>query len=189
MPTIFVISGCNGAGKTTASLDILPQIYACQSFVNADAIAAGLSPLDPDLAAIQAGRLMIQRMEALRQAKVDFGFETTLASRSFALFLRDAKSQGYQVNLIYFWLRSPGLAVERVARRVQSGGHDIPTATIYRRYQRGIANFFELYCSIADQWSIFDNSTGKPICIAEYRAEVSTVIYHQTLWEAFQNYG
>lgn len=189
MPTIFVICGCNGAGKTTAALRMLPAAFGCQSFVNADAIAAGLSPLSPNTAAVQAGRLMLERMQQLRQAQVDFGFETTLASRSFAPFLRQAHSQGYRIHLLYFWLRSPELAVERVAQRVKSGGYDIPTETIYRRYQRGIANFFELYRPIADEWMTLENSTAESLCFAAGCSEASVTVYDKYLWEAFQSYG
>jgi predicted ABC-type ATPase len=189
MPTIFVICGCNGAGKTTSALELLPTAFGCQAFVNADAIAAGLSPLNPNTSAVQAGRLMLERMQQLRQAKVDFGFETTLASRSFAPFLRQAQNQGYRVHLLYFWLQSPELAVERVAKRVQGGGHDIPTETIYRRYQRGIANFFELYRPIADEWMTLENSAATSLCFAAGCSESSITIYNESLWESFQSYG
>ena len=167
MPNLFVIGGCNGAGKTTASLAILPQIVNCQEFVNADAIAAGLSPLNPDSMAFTAGRMMLDRMKLLRRSGVDFAFESTLAARSFAPFLRDCQAEGYTVNLLYFWLRSPELAVQRVAMRVASGDHAIPEATIRRRYNRGQKNLAELYLPIADTSMIFDNSQSTPDRIAQ----------------------
>jgi predicted ABC-type ATPase len=167
MPNVFVIGGCNGAGKTTASLAILPQIVNCQEFVNADAIAAGLSPLNPDSMAVTAGRMMLDRIKLLRRSGVDFTFESTLAARSFAPFLRDCQAEGYTVNLLYFWLRSPELAVRRVAMRVASGGHAIPEVTIRRRYDRGQKNLVELYLPLANAWMIFDNSCITPDVMSE----------------------
>jgi predicted ABC-type ATPase len=111
MPNVFVIGGCNGAGKTTVSLAILPELLDCQEFVNADAIAAGLSPLNPDAMATRAGRIMLERLKYLQTIGADFAFETTLAARSFAPFLSQCKQQGYVVHVLYFWLDSPELAI------------------------------------------------------------------------------
>jgi predicted ABC-type ATPase len=144
MPNLYLIGGCNGAGKTTAALTVLPNVLNCQEYVNADAIAAGLSPLNPDAMARQAGRLMLQRIRELIQAGVDFSFESTLAARSFAPLLQDCKSAGYVIHLAYFWLRSPELAISRVARRVASGGHSIPEETIRRRYRTHLTSFRSL---------------------------------------------
>lgn len=130
MPNLYVIGGANGSGKTTVALNLLPNLLNVFEYVNADAIAAGLSPLNPESMAIQAGRLMVERLRILANSGVDFAFETTLAARTYVPFLQDCKVKGYNINLIYFWLKSPNLAVERVARRVSCGGHSIPEDVI-----------------------------------------------------------
>jgi predicted ABC-type ATPase len=182
MPNVFVIGGCNGAGKTTASLAILPALLNCQEFVNADAIAAGLSPLNPDSVAVIAGRMMLQRMQDLRSLGVDFAFETTLAARSFAPFLRDCKQQGYRVTLLYFWLQNPELAIQRVALRVASGGHSIPEDTIRRRYDRGRRNLVELYLPLADTWMVFDNTQNPSELVARSLATGTQMIHNEAKW-------
>ena len=167
MPTVYVIGGANGAGKTTTALALLAQRLDVVEFVNADSIAAGVSPLNPESVALQAGRMMIERMELLLNSNTDFAFETTLASRSFAPFLRRCKDRGYSVALLYFWLRSADLAVERVSMRVASGGHSIPEEVVRRRYERGRRNLFDLYLPLADEWMIFDNSSLGATLVAE----------------------
>jgi predicted ABC-type ATPase len=144
MPLLYVVGGANGSGKTTSALAILPTLGVLE-YVNADAIAAGLSPLNPESMALQAGRLMLDRLQTLANSEADFASETTLAARTFAPFLQRCKSRGYTIGLLYFWLRSPDLAVERVARRVASGGHSIPEDVIRRRYERGRGNLIDLY--------------------------------------------
>ncbi|NES86982.1 MAG: Zeta toxin family protein, partial [Moorea sp. SIO2B7] len=148
-PVIYVIGGCNGSGKTTFALNTFPNISNVE-FINADIIAAQLNPRNPDVVAIQASRIMLQRLKTLAQQKLSFAFETTLAARSFAPFLRECQTQGYQINLIYVWLNTVELAITRVALRVASGGHNIPEDVIRRRYDRGIKNFLEIYIKIAD---------------------------------------
>ena len=111
MPELYIIGGANGSGKTTVAISLLPNFLEVFEYVNADAIAAGLSPLNPESVAIQAGRLMLERLRTLSDSGVDFAFETTLASRTYASFLRNCKSKGYTINLIYFWLQSPELAI------------------------------------------------------------------------------
>lgn len=123
---LYIISGCNGAGKTTASFTVLPDILQCREFVNADEIAKGLSPFNPESVAIEAGRLMLQRVEELLGRGVTFFIETTLATRSYINLVRKAQSKDYRVHLIFFWLETPELAVQRVAERVSKGGHNIP---------------------------------------------------------------
>ena len=126
MPKLYIIAGCNGAGKTTASYTVLPEMLDCREFVNADEIAKGLSPFNPESVAIDAGRLMLQRMDDLLIAGEDFAFETTLATRSYVKFIDQAHAMGYFVSLLFFWLPTPELAIVRVATRVSKGGHDIP---------------------------------------------------------------
>ena len=140
MPKLFIISGCNGAGKTTASYTILPNMLNCSNFVNADEIARGLSPFNPEKAAIQAGRIMLARVEELMKDGQDFAIETTLATRSYVNLIRNAQSKGYVVTLLYFWLNMPSLAVERVKLRVESGGHNVSEESIRRRYDMGITH-------------------------------------------------
>ncbi len=162
MPNIVVIAGPNGAGKSTTAPALLRQLFQLTEFVNADTIAGGLSASSPERAAIEAGRIMLQRVKGLARAGKDFAFETTLASRSFAPWLIRLQKRAYLVHLIYLWLPSPELAVRRVAERVRLGGHGIPEEVIRRRYERSLNNFFRLYRPIADSWLILDNSQMPP---------------------------
>lgn len=183
MPNLYVIGGANGAGKTTTAVRLLPDFLACNEYVNADAIAAGLSPFRPQTVALQAGRLMIERIHALVKAKEDFAFETTLASRSFAPFLKNCQSGGYVVNVIYLWLQTVELAVERVRRRVASGGHDITEPVIRRRYETGRRNFIKLYLPLADTWQVFDNSAQSYSLIAEGGLDSPTIVNDRQIWQ------
>ena len=158
MPRLYIISGCNGAGKTTASYTMLPEMLDCSEFVNSDEFAKGLSPFNPEKASIQASRFMIMKIRYLLKRQQDFGIETTLATRTLLKTIRMAQEAGYTVTLLYFWLNSPDLAVERVAARVGTGGHDIPEETIRRRYRVGIDYFFHDYAPICERWILADNS-------------------------------
>ena len=158
MPRLYIISGCNGAGKTTASYTMLPEMLDCSEFVNSDEFAKGLSPFNPEKASIQASRYMIMKIRYLLKRQQDFGIETTLATRTLLKTIRMAQEAGYTVTLLYFWLNSPDLAVERVAARVGTGGHDIPEETIRRRYRVGIDYFFHDYAPICERWILADNS-------------------------------
>ncbi|MBQ9286668.1 MAG: zeta toxin family protein [Bacteroidaceae bacterium] len=155
---LYIIAGCNGAGKTTASFTVLPEMLGCREFVNADEIAKGLSPFNPEGVAIQAGRLMIDRIIHLLKEGETFAFETTLATRSYVKLIQRAQKRGYFVTLLFFSLSSPEQAVARVAKRVSQGGHNIPTDVILRRYDAGLQNFFQLYTPIVDYWTLYDNS-------------------------------
>lgn len=159
MAKIYIIAGCNGAGKTTASYIVLPKMLGCKEFVNADEIARGLSPFNPESVAIAAGKLMLQRMNDLLSDGNDFAFETTLASKYYAKFIRLAQDKGYFATLLYFWLPTPEQAIDRVGMRVRNGGHNIPEVVIRRRYANGICNLKNLYIPICDYWTIFDNSS------------------------------
>ncbi|NER07009.1 MAG: zeta toxin [Okeania sp. SIO3C4] len=167
MPNLYIISGCNGAGKTTASFTILPEMLNCYEFINADEIAKGLSPLNPDKSAIEAGRIMLSKIDKLIHEKADFAFETTLATRSYVKYIEKAKVLGYKVTLLYFWLDSIQLAIERVKIRVLEGGHNIPDDVIERRYYAGVKNFFQLYCPVSDYWLLLNNSQSPSDLIAE----------------------
>ena len=158
MPRLYIISGCNGSGKTTASYTMLPEMLDCSEFVNSDEFAKGLSPFNPEKASIQASRYMIMKIRYLLKKQKDFGIETTLATRTLLKTIRLAQDAGYTVTLLYFWLNSPELAVERVAARVEAGGHDIPEETIRRRYRVGIDYFFHDYAPICERWILADNS-------------------------------
>ena len=181
MPEIYVFGGCNGSGKTTLATTFLSALPSVE-FVNADIIAADLNPKDVDAVAIQASRLMLERLKVLSTQNLDFAFETTLAARTFARFLKECKRKGYKFNLFYVWLDSSELAVARVARRVASGGHDIPTDTIIRRYERGRKNFIELYSLVADRWIVYDNSNQRQK-IAEKPLDRSITIYQPQTWQ------
>lgn len=167
MPNLYVIAGCNGAGKTTASFTVLPDMLNCDEFINADEIARGLSPLNPDKAAIDAGRIMLSKIDKLISNNKDFAFETTLATRSYSNTILRAKESGYTVTLVFFWLDSVELAIERVRTRVLEGGHNIPKGVITRRYFSGLKNLFNIYISICDYWMIFNNSVSPSELIAE----------------------
>jgi predicted ABC-type ATPase len=179
---LYIISGCNGAGKTTASYSVLPDMLNCREFVNADEIAKGLSPFQPDSAAIEAGRIMLNRIKDLTNHNVDFAFETTLATKSYVQFIKQAQSKGYFVTLVYFWLNSPELAVERVRNRVISGGHNIPENVIYRRYTSGMNNLSKLYLPICDYWLIIDNSEPPFQVIAEGFKKENIDIHNQIIF-------
>lgn len=164
---LYIMAGCNGAGKTTASFTILPEMLNCKEFVNADEIAKGISPFQPENVAFEAGRIMLHRMDALLAHQQTFAFETTLATKSYKPKILTAQQNGYTVTLLFFWLHSPELAKERVKTRVLEGGHNIETEVIERRYINGIRNLFDIYLPISNQAFIFDNSEGKSILTAE----------------------
>lgn len=164
---LYIIAGCNGAGKTSASLTILPEILHCNQFVNADEIAKGLSPFNPASVEIAAGRLMLQRIDQLLADGETFSIETTLATRSHVGLIRRAKQLGYEVTLIYFWIRTPELAVQRVARRVSEGGHNIPEEVVRKRYYTGLSNFFYLFKDEVDFWMLVDNTDNPRYVVAD----------------------
>ena len=143
MPRLYILSGCNGSGKTTASYTLLPEMLECREFVNSDEFAKSLSPFDPSSASVSASRYMLLKIRYLLSRKADFSIETTLATRSLLNIIREAKALGYTVTLLYFWINSPELAIKRVQARVRAGGHNIPEDTIRRRYVMGLKYFFE----------------------------------------------
>src|SRR3989339_923951 len=177
MPKLYIISGCNGAGKTTASNTILPEILNCKEFVNADYIASGLSPYQPEAAAIAAGRIMLNRINTLIHSQVDFALETTLSSKTLVNTIEFAKSKNYEVILLYFWLSSVELAIDRIAERVKKGGHNIGDEIVERRYYRGLKNLFEIFMPIVNQWALIDNSFIDAVVVAEMYEQRQIKIY------------
>ncbi|RZK20941.1 MAG: zeta toxin [Hymenobacter sp.] len=182
---LYIIAGCNGAGKTAASFTILPEMLDCREFVNADEIARGLSPFQPEKVAVEAGRIMLHRVEELLRRGETFALETTLATKLYQQKIRAAQQQGYTVILLYFWLSSPELAQERVKTRVLEGGHFIAPDVIERRYWLGITRLFATYLPLVDKAFLFDNSSGQPILLTEKLASSFSVsndeLYHQLL--------
>lgn len=184
--TIYIIAGCNGAGKTTASFTILPEILDCKVFVNADEIAKGLSPFQPEKVAFEAGRIMLERIESLLNSNISFAFETTLATKIYKSKLENAILNGYNIKLLFFWLPSVEMAINRVAIRVSEGGHNIPTDVIERRYSRGIENLFKIYVPLCDEWAVFDNSDELPDLIARgYSSEL--FIMKKDVWNLLKS--
>jgi predicted ABC-type ATPase len=164
---LVILGGPNGAGKTTAAQDLLPKTLGIREFVNADEIARGLSPFNPEATAVAAGRLMIERIRALAAAGESFAFETTCAGRGHVALLRQCQSAGYRVTLVFLWLPSPQAALARVARRVREGGHAIPDEVVIRRYHAGLRNLRQLYLPAVDIGLIYDNADEGRVFIAE----------------------
>lgn len=185
---LYIIAGCNGAGKTTASFSILPKILDCKEFVNADEIAKGISPFQPEKVAFEAGRIMLSRIDELFKNQESFAFETTLATKSYKQKIEFAKANNYYTSLLFFWLKTPELAKERVKIRVKEGGHNIPLDVIERRYKNGIKNLFNIYLDIVDQAMVFDNSEGKHILIAEKNLGEDIIIHHLDKFNELKKY-
>lgn len=162
---IVIIAGPNGAGKTTFAQEFLSGGKSRPTFVNADLIAAGLSPFNPDAAAIRAGRLMLEEIHRHVTARESFAFETTLSGRGYVPMIRRWQALGYRVELVFLRLNRPETAIARVATRVEQGGHAIPEATIRRRFASGLRNFPLLYAPLVDAWELYDNSGRKPVLV------------------------
>lgn len=190
MPTLYIIAGCNGAGKTTASMTLLPEILNCKEFVNADSIASGLSPFQPDTVSFEAGRLMIQRMNELMKQNETFAVETTLSSRHYLQFIQKCKDAGYTIILIFYWLSSVQLAKYRVRMRIKKGGHGIPNKVIERRYTKGLQNFFQTYKNLVDEWTFLDNSTMETTPLAQKLKSKTEEIFNRIRWNLLEKkYG
>lgn len=185
MPHLYLIAGPNGAGKTTFASRFLPEFVSVRQFVNADLIAAGMSPFAPESAAIEAGRLMLRRIDALIQQRIDFGIETTLASKTLQARLRICKAASYQIHLAYLRLASPELAIARVRERVRQGGHSVSETTIRRRYFSGLRNLFGIYLPLVDEWIIYDNSYASPIEVASCKKR-RIRIQHSNVFETMK---
>lgn len=185
---LYIISGPNGAGKTTASYSVLPNILQCKEFVNADEIARGLSPFNPESVAIEAARLMLSRIKDLLGRNESFSIETTLSTRSYFRLIEKAHQQEYEVTILFFWLKSPEQAIERVAERVSKGGHNIPKDVIIRRYYEGIDNLFHIYMPIVDSWILVDNSVTPRSIIATGGKGQPTEIRNNVTYKRIEAY-
>lgn len=175
MPNLYILSGCNGAGKTTSSYTLLPELFHCSEFVNSDEFAKSLSPFDPSAVAVLASKYMLIKIHYLLDRSMDFCIETTLATRSLVGIIRQARQKNYTVTVLYFWLNSPEMAIQRVRDRVAKGGHNIPEETIRRRYVMGLKYLFETYIPICDSWFLCDNSTQPFIRIASGDKNSTTI--------------
>jgi predicted ABC-type ATPase len=185
--TVVVLAGPNGAGKTTCAAYLLHEFLDVHEYVNADAIAQEVFGDASMVAHILPGKIMLRRLHRLGEAGADFAFETTLAPRSFAPWLRALTQRGYLFILLYIWLRSPELAVERVLTRAKLGGHHVPASVVRRRYWAGIRNFFRLYRPVAAVWKIYDNSSlSPPRCIAYGHRDRETRVVDSKLWQQFR---
>jgi predicted ABC-type ATPase len=182
-PKVVVLAGPNGAGKSTSAARLLRGALKVEEFVNADTIAQGLSAFAQERVAFQAGRIMLERLSELASIRVSFGFETTLARRSYALRLKRLKSDGYEVHLLFLWLASAELAIARVAERVHFGGHDVPEETIRRRYAAGLSNLRTTYLPLADSWQVVDNTNvDSPRTFAAGSKRVAHEVYERQCW-------
>lgn len=186
MKDIVMLGGPNGAGKTTAAKVLLGNKLSIYSFVNADEIARKLTPRDGQNVALEAGRIMLDNIRSLIKSDQSFVFETTCAGRSYQNLLKKCKQDGWRLTLLYLWLPSPEKAIERVARRVRDGGHDIPRDVIIRRYWGGILNMREIYLPMSDVAAIYDNSDDERILIAERTASATFAVRDQNRWALIQ---
>jgi predicted ABC-type ATPase len=164
-PRCIVIAGPNGAGKTTFAREYLPKEAGIVHFVNADLLAAGLSPLQPQAAAVAAGKLLLKELDRLSRARVSFAFESTLSGLTYVARLRRWRARGYRIEIVFLKLQSPQLALRRIAARVKQGGHDVPRGDVLRRFERGWENLQNVYQLQADSWTVYDNSGNGPILL------------------------
>ena len=186
MKRVYIIAGCNGAGKTTATFTILPDFINCSEFVNADEIAKGLSPLQPDVIAFEAGKLMIKRINWLFSQNKSFAIETTLATRRYLNFIKKLRLSGYRISLLFFWLNSKELALKRVTTRVDEGGHNIPENVVRRRYELGLSYFFNQYKQRVDDWILLDNSINPYKMIAR-EGNKKLEIFDMVIWKRLRS--
>jgi predicted ABC-type ATPase len=187
MRKVVVIAGANGAGKSSVAPAVLRKALLVNEFVNADTIAAGLSAFSPEAVAVTAGRVMLERIRELARQRRDFAFETTLASRTFAPWLRKLQSQGYRFHLVYLWLPSADRAIARVAERVRRGGHAVAEEIVRRRYDRSLVNFFGIYGGFADSWLMVNNSVQpRPRLVAKRAVGRCVRVFRADEWSALR---
>lgn len=183
-PSVYIIAGPNGVGKTTFATQFLPRYANCTNFINADLIARGLAPFSPEAAAFHSGRLVLEQADAFAAARETFGFETTLSGKAYLRRVMHLRESGYSVHIFFLWLPHVQLALSRIRRRVRAGGHNIPPRDARRRYGRSAANFLLHYRHLADEWMLFDNAGAEPIEVAQERAGRLTIMKP----DAFRNF-
>jgi len=166
-PTIYLIAGCNGAGKTTFAFEYLSKEVKCLRFLNPDEIARGLSPLAPAAAAFKAARLLLKEVRDSIRARESFGLESTLSGKTYLRLLRQAKRLGFRIQLHYLWLPTPVLALRRIRERVRKGGHNVPAADVRRRFGRSLRHFAKDYAPLADRWALWDNQSSPARLLAD----------------------
>lgn len=189
-PNVVILAGPSGAGKSTAAPHVLVETLSVEEFVNADTIARGLSEFHAEKVAIQAGRIMLRRLDELAASRTSFAFETTLASRTFAPWLRVRLAEGYAFHLVFLVLSSPEAAIERVRQRVREGGHFVPDDAVRRGDENGLRNFFQLYSPIATTWGLYENSQPPaPRLIASKGEGRPPVIHNEVLWKNMSRYA
>lgn len=192
-PHVVIIAGPNGAGKSTLAPRLLMHEFGVYTFVNADIVAQGLAAFDPASAAVEAGRVIHRWIGELRNSRVDFAFETTLAGLALRKQLSDLRDAGYIIHLVYLWLPSEDAAVERVRGRVRVGGHHVPDADVRRRYERGLRNFMQTYRQMASHWLIYDAAKGlertPPPVIATGAGDAVTHVLDPAAWASIEGYG
>ncbi|HEY6231123.1 MAG TPA: zeta toxin family protein [Pyrinomonadaceae bacterium] len=182
----MIIAGPNGAGKSTLAPVLLRDTFGVLEYVNADPIALGLSAFDSASVSFEAGRIMVHRLHTLAEQRRNFAFETTLASRSYAPLIVKLRKSGYSFHLVFLWLRTSELAIQRVQERVRGGGHAVPDEVVARRYERGIANFFKLYRPLANTWAAYDNSSfTAPLLVAFGGESIPEQVIRPDIWNVF----
>lgn len=186
-PSVIVVAGPNGAGKSTTAPALLRDTLAVTEFVDADVIARGLSAFAPEQLAMAAGRIMRQRLRELAERRTTFGFETPLAGRALHGWLATLAAGGYEIHIVYLWLPSPDVAVQRVADRVRRGGHDVPEATIRRRYRSGLTNFLRHYRRLSTTWRVYDSSGVEPRLVAAGQGENVTTMADKSSWARLEH--
>lgn len=182
-PSIIALAGPNGAGKSTVGPALIRKTLGVSRFVDADLIARGLSPADPAHATLAAGKAMLKQLRDLAAQRLSFAYETTLASRTYAPWIRYLLNDGWTFHLLFIWLPGADFAIQRVRGRVRLGGHDVPDAVVRRRYAAGLSNFFGLYQPLAETWHVYDNSDIRERLLAAGRGRKVTEVPQQAAWD------
>ncbi|MBL7717268.1 MAG: zeta toxin family protein [Flavipsychrobacter sp.] len=189
MPVLYIIGGPNGAGKTTGAYTLLPGVVHCKEYVNADEIARGLSPFNPEGVSIEAGKIMLQRIQELIAANETFAIETTLTTRYYVNIARACIEKGYQVDLLFVYLNNPELSIDRVAKRVAKGGHNIPEDIIRRRYPKALKNLVNLFIPVCGHWMVVNNSEDVPVMVAEGNNSTASNVVDMEIWNKILQYA